>query len=89
MRQVWEAVNGDIFDTQQECINFERSLFEEKEDSVKKFYTALSLLEEACSQGDCGYCPISSFCNEIKDFTGRWTGFMDENARSILSKEVD
>ena len=89
MRQVWEAVNGDIFDTQEECIDFERSLFEERVDFVKKFQTALSLLDEACSQGDCDYCPIHSLCDKTLNNGCDWTGFIDENALLALSREVD
>ena len=90
MKQVWQAVNGDIFDTQKECIDFERSLFEEREDLVKKFHTALSLLDEACIQADgCNYCPIHSLCDRLNDNVGKWTNYIDENAKLILSKEVD
>lgn len=89
MKEIWQAVNGDIFDTQQECIDFERSLFEEKEDSVKKFYTALSFMDEACCQTDCDYCPIHSLCDRLDDNVGKWTNCIDENAKLILRKEVD
>lgn len=89
MKQVWQAVNGDIFDTQKECIDFERSLFEEREDLVKKFHTALSLMDEACRQAGCDYCPIHSLCDKLSDNVINWTNYMDENARLMLSKEVD
>lgn len=89
MKQVWQAVNGDIFDTQTECIDFECSLFEEQEELVKKFHTALSMLEEACSQADCDYCPIHSLCDKIGNNIDDWTNYMDENAQLIFSKKVD
>ena len=89
MKQVWKAINGDVFDTQKECIDFERSLFEEREDGVKMFQKALSLMDEACSQTGCDYCPIHSLCDKLKGYGGNWTNFMDEIALLTIDKEVD
>jgi len=87
MKQVWEAVNGDIFDTQSECIDFECSLFEERKDLIKKFQTALSLMDEACSQAGCDYCPIHPLCDKLNNFAGNWADFIDENALLALTKK--
>lgn len=86
MKQVWEAVSGEIFDTQKECADFERSLFEEQEGAVKMFHKALSLMDDACQQAGCDYCPIHSLCDKFPA-VGRWADFIDENALPIINKE--
>lgn len=86
MKQVWEAINGDIFDTQKECIDFERSLFEEQEDAVKMFHEALSLMDDACQQVGCDCCPIHSLCDKF-NVAGKWIDFIDENALPTINKE--
>lgn len=86
MKQVWEAINGDIFDTQKECIDFERSLFEEQEGAVRMFQKALSLMDEACQQAGCDYCPIHSICDKLNG-VGKWVDFINENALLAIGKE--
>lgn len=75
----YKAFDGKVFDTEEECIEYEKSILNDI--NISHVIDALKTLKNICKTFSCAECPINIFnngCPIESELPEKW-GFSDED----------